>query len=304
MKAEKAVKQVFDTEAQEIQEISEGLKHETYRATVDGKEYIIQFSGDEYDDHASLKHCLNMYELLSDTVKVPQAVTREVQEINGQKYTVVEKLEGESGEKNISPEKTRKAGKELAKIHNHTTLEKEGWIEFTSEGLEIVEFEEGNLKNHYLTELEGKLEILREEGLEELADKVQNFIEKRKEDWPENFTPVICHDDFTPDNTIYLDGEVNGIIDMDYAFSGLDTRNIVKAANSFWMHDPVKDWPREKFYKGYSEERPLPENFSELEELFRVETLVQLVASLIDMEVLSEDQIEFYEERILEEKLI
>ena len=109
--------------------------------------------------------------------------------------------------------------------------------------------------------------------------------------------PVTCVVDI-PDNTIYLDGEVNGIIDMDYAFSGLDTRNIVKSANSFWMHDPTKDWPREKFYEGYSEERPLPENFEEIEELFRVETLVQLVASLIDMEVLTEDQVEFYEEKI------
>lgn len=299
MKAEKAVKQVFDTEAQEISEISEGLKHETYQATVDGKDYIIQFSSDKYDDHASLKHCLNMYELLSDTVKVPHAVTKQVQEINGQKYTIVEKLDGQSGEKNISPEKTRKAGKELAKIHNYTTLEKEGWIEFTEKGLEVVEFEEGSLKQHYLTELEEKLEILREEGLEELADKVQKFIEERKEVWPEEFDAVICHDDFTPDNTIYLDGEVNGIIDMDYAFSGLDTRNIVKAANSFWMHDPGKEWPREKFYEGYEEVRPLPDNFQEMEELFRVETLIQLVASLIDMGVLTEDQIEFYEEKLI-----
>lgn len=300
MKVEKAIEQVFGEKPEKVEEISEGLKHETYRATVEGQEYIIQFSGDEYDDHASLRHCLKMYELLSDTVKVPQAVTKEVQEINGQKYTVVEKLEGESGEKNISPEKTRKAGKELAKIHEHTELEKEGWIEFNKTGYEIIEFEEGSLKQHYLQQLQEKLQILRDEGLNELADNVEKFVEERKHLWPEEFTPVICHDDFTPDNTIYLDGEVNGIIDMDYAFSGLDTRNMIKAANAFWMHDPTKDWPRQEFYEGYSEARPLPQNFEEMEKLFRVETLVQTVASLIDMDVLTEDQVEFYEEKISE----
>jgi Ser/Thr protein kinase RdoA (MazF antagonist) len=301
MKTEKAVEKVFGEKPENVEEISEGLKHETYTITVSGKEYILQFSGDEYDDHESLKQCLKMYELLSDTVKVPEAATQEVQDIDGEKYTIVEKIEGESGEKNISPEKTRKAGRELAKIHDFTELEKEGWLEFKDEGLEVVEFEEGSLKQHYLTELEGKLQILKDEGLEDLAEKVEKFIEERKEVWPEEFTPVICHDDFTPDNTIYLDGEVNGIIDMDYAFSGLDARNIVKASNSFWMHDPAKEWPREKFYQGYSEERPLPDNFEEMEEFFRIETLIQLVASLIDMEVLTEDQVEFYQEKIEEE---
>ncbi|QKQ98220.1 phosphotransferase [Candidatus Nanohaloarchaea archaeon] len=301
MKVEKAVKQVLGREPEKVEEIAEGLKHDTYWATVEGKDYIVQFSGDDYDDHASLRHCLKMYELLSDTVKVPHAATSEVQELDGERYIIVEKLEGQSGEKSISKEKTRKAGKELAKIHNHTTLDKAGWIEFRDEGYEIVEFEEGGLKEHFLTQLEEKLQILRDEGLEELADKVDSFIEEREEVWPENFTPVICHDDFTPDNTIYLNGEVNGIIDIDYAFSGLDARNLVKAANAFWMNDPVKDWPRDKFYQGYSEERPLPENFDELEKFFRVETLVQTVASLIDMDVLTEDQIEFYEEEIMEE---
>lgn len=297
----KAVEQVFGEKPEKVEEISEGLKHETYTITVSGQEYILQFSGDEYDDHESLKQCLKMYEILSDTVKVPEAVTKEVKEIGGEKYTIVKKIEGESGEKNISPEKTRKAGRELAKIHNYTELDKEGWLEFTDEGLEIVKFEEGSLKQHYLAELEGKLQILRDEGLEKLAEKVENFIEERKDVWPEEYTPVICHDDFTPDNTIYLDGEVNGIIDMDYAFSGLDARNIVKAANSFWMHDPAKEWPRQKFYQGYSEERPLPDNFEEMEEFFRIETLVQLVASLIDMDVLTEDQKEFYQDKIEEE---
>jgi len=295
-----AVKQTFGKKAEEIHEISEGLMHDTYRATVEGKDYIVQFSADGYDDHNSLRHCLDMCELLSDAVKVPQAVTKEVRKINGEKYIIVEKIEGRSGEKNISPEKTRRAGKELAKIHNYTTFEKEGWIQFNEE-LEIVDFEEGSLKEKYLKQLEEKLQTLREEGLKELADEVENFVEERKNLFPENFKSVICHDDFTPDNTIFLDGKVNGIIDMDYAFSGLDTRNIIKSANAYWMHDPGKNWPRQKFYQGYKEQRPLPENFDKLEEFFRIETLTQLVTGLIEINAATEKEIEFYRKQIRKE---
>jgi len=229
--------------------------------------------------------------------------------VEGERFIIVEKIPGLSGEQNISPEKTRKAGKDLAKIHNYTEFEKEGWINFDGgkdlenklENIRVEAFEDQSLKQKKLTVLEEKIERLDYEGLEELAEKVKAFVETHGEMFPEDFDAVLVHNDFTPDNVIYRDETISGIIDFDYAYSGLDVRNLVKSANGFWMHDPNSWDVREEFYEGYREERDLPENFRELEAFFRVETLVHLISGMIKLDELSKDEKDFYTEKIFEE---
>ena len=308
--ATEATKKVFGENPQEMQRVEQGLIHETYTVKLEDQEFILQFSGKDEKDHSPLAQCLKMYELLETTVPVPKAVTREVEEIDGKKFVIVEKIPGKSGEQNISPEKTREAGKELAKIHEFTDFEKEGWMKFNGgenpqeilEKLEIEGFREETSKRKTLSELEEKIEIFRGKGLTGVAEKTEEFVETHGEIFPENFGPVLVHDDFTPDNVLFREDTVSGIIDFDYAYSGLDVRNIVKSANSFWMHDPGADRDiRQNFYDGYSKERPLPQGFERLERFFRVETLVQLIGSMIELDELSEDELDFYREQILGE---
>jgi Ser/Thr protein kinase RdoA (MazF antagonist) len=298
MKVEKAVEKVLGQEPDEVDELSEGLKHETFSVKLGDQEYIVQFSGEDLDQHNPLEQCINFYRLLKDTVPVPEIVTEKIQKIEGEKFIIVENVKGESLEQNIDQEKTRKAGEELANIHSFTEFDKTGWIEFEDKGLKVHQFKEGNLKQYKLDELEAKLEIFREEGLTELADEIEEYIKNNQDIYPEKFTPVICHDDFSPDNTIYKNGEITGIIDFDYAYSGLPARDLVKAANCYWMHDPGREWPREKFYEGYSEERPLPANFEEKEEFFRIETLVYLISGMIELGELNQDEINFYKGKL------
>jgi len=301
-KAGKAFEETVGTEAINLEKLEEGLIHETYSAEAEGREYIIQFSGKDDENHSALEKCLEMYRLLEGTVPVPETVTDEIREIEGDRYVIVEKIDGKSGEKDISPDKTGNAGKTLAEIHSFTQFEREGWIEFEGNDQRITEFREKSLKRKKLSELEEKIEVFEEKGLEELAESLEAFIEEYGEIFPENFEAVLVHDDFTPDNVIFLEEEVNGVIDMDYAYSGLDVRNVVKSANAFWMHDPVTEWDvRETFYEGYRRERPLPEDFEPLEMFFRVETLIQLVGSMLKLDELSEREQEFYREKLLEE---
>ena len=78
-------------------------------------------------------------------------------------------------------------------------------------------------------------------------------------------------------------------------------RNIVHSANAFWMHDPGADWNiRKIFYKGYKEEKEFDEDFYELEPIYRVQTLIELIAGMIKMDELNEEEIEFYEEKIVD----
>ncbi|AOV94987.1 hypothetical protein AQV86_03620 [Nanohaloarchaea archaeon SG9] len=307
-KIRKATRKVLKRKPEKINEMEEGLMHETYSVTVDGEKYIVQFSGREDD---SLKHNLKCYELFQDTVPVPETVTREVQEVNGQKFTTVEKVQGESAEKNVNPERTRNAGKTLARIHSKASFPHEGWMEMKKEdqtpeelleGLQLHSFEKGSLKRRKIDNMYNeKIPVLRENGFG-VADSVEEFLRKNEGLFPENFTAVPCHLDFSPDNVIYRGKEISGVIDFDYMYAGLDVRDLVKSANSFWMHDPAAEWSvREEFYRGYQKVRDLPENFEELEAFFRIETIARLVASVIDLDEMNEDEKEFYREELKKE---
>jgi Ser/Thr protein kinase RdoA (MazF antagonist) len=307
-KIRKAVKQSFGEVPEDVEEIEEGLIHETFSFTVDGEEYILQFSGSE---DSSLQHNLKCYELFQDTVPVPEAITEEVQEFDESKYVIVEKIEGESAENHINPQKVRKAGKVLAKIHGKTSFEQEGWMDLKVEdktpgelleGLEIHDFQKGSLKRRKLDNMyDKKIPILRENSFK-TADEVEKFLKENEDLFPEDFTAVPAHLDFSPDNVIYTGNSVSGVIDFDYMYAGLDVRDLVKSANSFWMHDPDADWNvREKFYEGYREIRNLPEEFETLEAFFRIETLARLIASVIELDEMTEEEKEFYRDELKKE---
>lgn len=305
-----AVQKLFKEKPEQVEKIEEGLKHDTYSFKASGKHYIIQFSGDNYETHSSLRHCLKSYELFRQTIPLPRAVTEEVQKIDGREYIIVDKVPGKSGEKDITREKVRNAAKALAKIHSFTSFEEDGWIQYTEgkkpeeilENLEIYGFRDHTLKRKKLGEIEEKLEIFREEGLEGLAEKAEEFVEEHGEIFPAKFDAAPVHTDFTPDNVIYQGEEVAAVLDFDYLYSGLPVRDLIKSANSFWMHDPGSDWDiRKEFYKAYSEVKELSEDFEQLEAFFRVETLLRLIAGLIEMDELDEYEIEFYRSEILRE---
>ncbi len=294
----------FGKEPESVEEEDEGLKHRTFTVNVEDEEYILQISNDNYANHNSLTHCLKMYELFRDSkVPVPEAVTEEPEKIDGEEYIIVEKLPGENMEQNVSEEKVRQAGRLLAKIHSFRSFEHEGHIEFTEDGMQVHQFDEGSQKEKHRAEREEKLEIFRENGLEELADQLEEYLSENIDKmYPASSEPVLCHDDYSPDNTIWNQGKVTGIIDFDYAYSGIPERNLIKAANTFWMHDPNADWNiRETFYEAYQEEREVSDNFEEIEKYFRIETLAWLVAGLIEMGEVNEEQKEFYRKEIMKE---
>lgn len=203
-------------------------------------------------------------------------------------------------EQNVSTEKVRQAGRLLAKIHDYRSFEHEGHIEFTEDGMDVHQFDEDNQKEKHRAEREEKLEIFRENGLEDLADQLEEYLtENIDKMYPASFEAVLCHDDYSPDNTIWNQGKITGIIDFDYAYSGIPERNLIKAANTFWMHDPGADWDiRQTFYEAYREEREVSANFEEIEKYFRIETLSWLVAGLIDMGEVNDKQKEFYREKL------
>ena len=286
-----------------VERVEEGLLHETYELSCDGEEYILQFSSEDDDERIdALRRGLNCYVMLQDSkIPVPATVTEEMREFDGRRYSLVEKLLGKTGKLDISPQRVRNAGRYLAEIHDLRSFETPGWIRFENREPSVHAFREGSLRRWILRTIEETSNTLRGGGMETAGAAVESVFEREGAALPDDFTPVFCHDDFSPDNVLFRNGEVVGILDFDRAHASHAQRDLVKAANGFWMHDPGGEWNvRADFYEGYREVNELDSSFEANEPLYRVETLAWTVAGLLEQGEFSEYEKGFYTEKILE----
>lgn len=283
--------------------IEEGLLHETYELECEGGEYVLQFSSGVDEDRVdSLRRGLNWYVTLQDSeIPVPGVVTEEPREFDGREYVLVERLPGKTGERDVSPERVRNAGRYLARIHDARSFEKAGWIRFDGREPSVREFPEGGPGQRIRRTVEESASALQDGGLEAAGRAVGRLFGQSGGDLPEDFQPVLCHDDYSPDNVLFQDDEVTGILDFDRTCAGHAQRDLTKAANCFWMHDPCADWNvRATLYEGYQDVNALDRSFERNEPLYRVETLAGTVAGMLALDELSEYEKGFYAERIVE----
>lgn len=294
----------FGEQPTSVEEITEGLKQETFRLNCQEESYILQLSNRLGRDDNGLERNVKAYQLLKETdVPVPDLITSELKRYKNDseewKYYISECLPGKSLESQMTPELTVKSGRILAKLHDFQSYSEAGWLLPEKEGFSVVPFEEGNFKEYVLKNWERSIQTLEEEGWDELAEESRELHQNYGGELPEEIEPVFCHDDFSTQNIMIVDGKIVGVIDFDYAHSGHNQRDLVKAANSFWMIDPGPDTEiREDLYKGYREERDPNKSFRVNEPIYRVETLTGLVASLISMNHFSDFEKNFYRKQL------
>lgn len=302
---EKIVKKEFGVKPEEVDEIEEGLKQETYSVKVSGENYIIQLSDKLDEGDNGLERCVKTYQLMKETeVPVPELYTDNLRKYTQNdetwKYYIAEKINGKSLESQLTPELTVKSGIILANIHDFRSFDESGWLLPEEAGFSVVPFEEGGFKEYVLENWQDSIQTFEEEGWNGLVEKSRRFYDAYAEELPEDIEPVFCQDDFSTQNIMVDEGEITGIIDFDMAHSGHNQRDLVKAANSFWMIDPGPESElREKLYEGYRQERELEASFNTNEPIYRVETLSGLVSGLIRMNHFSEYEKEFYRENLL-----
>lgn len=285
-----------------VKQIEEGLIHQTFELRCNDDVYILQLSESGEKRRDALKRGLHWYLLLADSeIPVPSVVTETVRDVDDRCYMLVERLPGKSAERDISREKVRNAGRYLAKIHDYRSFETAGRIRFDDQGLTVSEFPEGDLARRIRRSIEECARTLQEGGLTAAGNAVCGLRDSVGTVVPDEFQPVLCHDDYTADNVLFQDGDVTGILDFDNAYAGHSHRDLAKAANGFWMHDPGSDWNvRGEFYEGYRDEIALDDSFERDEPFYRAETHAGTIADLLRGDVLSDYEKEFYSETILQ----
>lgn len=292
----------FRSKITSIEKISEGLRHPTFRIEANGN-YILQVAGKGKGKEKEIRRTFKAYQLLKDrSIPVPVPVNLSEGEINGEirTYSIVENIEGVSLEKRgLNPEIIRECGRLLAEIHGISEYDNKGWLKPEENSFSVVSYPEGSSKKHRLRGWRESIETFREQGWKKLGRELQDFYGKYSGNFPDEFHSVFCHNDFSADNIILKQSRINGVIDFDYAHAGHNQRDLVKAANSLWMQEPGAEWSiRETLYKGYREEGGLCDSFKQNEPLYRVETLVGTVASLLEMDELTDEEKEFYRENL------
>lgn len=292
----KIAEKEFGKQPDFVEEIVGGLMNKTLRLKYGEESYILQIN--EKTEAHEMENNLNCFKFFKDSkVPVPDTVTDGVREYDSSHYIIVEDLKADALNEDIKPENTRASGRYLAYIHDSKSFEKAGWWEWENEEPNVIGFPDNSLKGRIKSNLEDNLEFFKDEGIEWLIEISERFLDDYIELVPTDFEPVFVHHDYNPGNILVEDGKIVGILDFDYAHSSHGQRDLVKAANNFWMRGGVK---REDIYKGYREVRELDESFEENEPIYKLETLIDVLKAMIELENMSVAEAQKYEPHIKE----
>jgi aminoglycoside phosphotransferase (APT) family kinase protein len=273
-------------EPESTEEIVGGAMNKTLRIEYNENSYILQIN-DSAEAHEMKNNIKSFQYFQSSKVPVPQTVTKEVKKYGSSHYIIVEDLNTNTLNSNITSKKTRNAGKYLAHVHNSQTFNKAGWWEWEDQKPKVVGFPEGPLKHRIENNLEDNLAYFREQDIDWLAEASDRFLDHYIDLIPTDFTPVFVHHDYNPGNVLTENRRVTGILDFDYAHSSHGQRDLVKAANNFWIRGEVD---RKHMYEGYAKVREINESFTKNEPLYRLETLIDILKNFVEHDQISAEE--------------
>jgi len=265
----------FGEETDDIEEIVGGLNSRTYRVSIRDEVYIVQI-GETSEPH-ELENCVKSFRFLKRfDIPVPEVI-RGLTEFEEYYFTVVSYIDGEALGNNFSSETAFNAGRQLAKIHNSKSFDEPGWIEWEEGEPKVVGFPNGTLRKRIEELMEERQDYFEEEGLSELAELTQKFLEEHLRKVPDDFQPVFVHHDFNPGNLISKNGKINAVLDLDYAHSSHSHRDLAKASNKFWL----RGGKRKDIYNGYEKVRKIDESFKQNKYVYQMESLLDEIASML-----------------------
>ncbi len=254
------IKRIYpDSKVISVRRFKKGGINQTYDIRLEDRSLVLRIYP---KDLWKVKKENYLYGLLEKRIKVP--VPKVIK--TGRNFILMSKVEGKE-----LPVKdkvlVRKAGELLAKIHS-INFPDYGWIinkEIKPRYKVWADFIDYDLSLKFM-KIPGKYSYLKERIKEILEDNKGLLNVKGK--------PSLLHKDYHSSHIITKEGEITGIIDLEWAISGHNEFDVAKSCS--WMFDKKPELER-TFLQGYLRYGSLSKIFAERKKLY---SLIVLLSSL------------------------
>ena len=247
------IKRIYpDSKVISINRFDRGVINETYDVRLEDRSLVFRLYPKDFWKIGKEKY---LYALLGRKVGIPVPKVLKW----GKNYLLMTKVEGRelSGDDDIL---VKKAGEILAKIHS-VKFSDYGWLinkEVNPKFKRWVDFIDYDTKLKF-SKIPAKYS--------DLKKKVKKIINKDRGLLDISVRPCLLHKDYHSSHIIVSKGEINGIIDWEWAMSGHNEFDIVKSC--MWMFEKKPSLER-KFFEGYKKYGKISKEFNERKGLYRI----------------------------------
>ena len=237
-------------EVQSFEGINEGIQNTNYIIKIDTKDFILTIYEninriDDLDFFLSLMNYLSS-KGIKCPIPIENSKSNYVGEIKSKPAALLTFLDGKST-LNIKKDHTFEVGKVLAEMHLYT---KDFPLEKIND-LSVDGWEKLLIKNKY------KIDKFEKNLYKKIEDKI--FIIRKK--WPKDLPSGVIHADLFPDNVLFRDGNVSGLIDFYFSCTDYFTYDLCICINA-WCFNYKNEFQIDLFQnllKGYQSIRKLEE---------------------------------------------
>lgn len=234
--------------------IEEGVENTNYKILVNKKKYILTIYEKRVDKKDLPFFCTLTTELHKKKFKCPLPIINNknemISDFQNKKLTILSFIEGES-KISLNENESYKVGFETSKLHKITSdislyrknsLSIESWQEIYNE-----------IKLTYKNKNNFKLEFIKDN------------LDKIKKNWPKNLPKGIIHGDIFIDNIIFLNDNINGVIDYTFACNDFFAFDIAICLNALCFEKIGDNYNfnilnAKNFLNGYMKNRNLEKN--------------------------------------------
>ena len=237
-------------EVQSFEGINEGIQNTNYKIKIDSKDFILTIYEninriDDLDFFLSLMNYLSS-KGIKCPIPIENSKSNYVGEIKSKPAALLTFLDGKST-LNIKKDHTFEVGKVLAEMHLYT---KDFPLEKIND-LSVDGWEKLLIKN------KNKIDKFEKNLYKKIEDKI--IIIRKK--WPKDLPSGVIHADLFPDNVLFKDGKVSGLIDFYFSCTDYFTYDLCICINA-WCFNYKNEFQIDLFQnllKGYQSIRKLEE---------------------------------------------
>ena len=233
-------------ELKEFEGISEGVENTNYKLKTEKNSFILTIYEDRVEKKDIPFFLEYMFYLSSNGIKCPLPLRNNnnlFAEIMGKPASVLTFLDGKST-LSVTKEQTYQLGLILGKIHN------------ISINLEIKR--ENPLGLDSFPNLIKNSKSTAETFSKDLSINMLEEYNRIKSNWPEGLPKGIIHADLFPDNILFHEGQISGVIDFSFSCNDFLSYDLSICINAWCFKDGEFDISLSRnLLKGYQKERKL-----------------------------------------------